>query len=1439
MTSIMAFAQTSLQGKVGSDLWIDAPKSNNSTWPDLYSVAWDKYSGDDCVTLVGAYTTPVNVKIFSKGKVRIRCICEYYNKNKSSLGKTRQTSYFDITCIDPNPTPDPDPDPDPDPEESWSTIKTSEGYSMWYLSTTLYNEKCCVIAVPSFKPSSAACIDQSITGKVTIPSADISGKPVRRIDNCAFYNIKGLTELVIPSSVKYVQTNIVTACSSLKSITCENLTPPTLQGSSICDNASDVTLYVPKDALSNYQTAKGWRDFKSIRAIGDIVPEPISIILPNYIETVYEGKTITLKPTITPSNAETTLAWTTSDRTIATINQNGVVTGIKEGEAKITVTTSNGKSAYCYVQVKKETIEPTGISVSPSSKTIKVGETFTVDYSLTPSNATTTVTWSSDNSSIASVNSSTGTVTGVSAGYTYINAKTTNGKTNWCKVTVESPVIKITSITLSTNSVTMDVSETKQLYETVYPSNATNKSVTWSSSNTSVATVSTSGYVFAKSAGTTTITCKANDGSGVSATCSVSVKEKPVLVTKITLNASSSSLSVGDIQQLTATITPSNATNKNVTWSSSNTSVATVSTSGYVSAKSAGTTTITCKANDGSGVSATCSVTVKEDPIPVTKITLNASSATLNVGDTKQLTTTITPSNATNKTVTWSSSKTSVATVSSTGLVTAKTAGSATITCKANDGSGVYATCSVTVNEPTPNINFISVTCSNTNLTNLAQDDKLKFSATFKNTGKTANIKTILGILNKDTKKIMYRSVQDSREFAKDKQVTIDYEYSLTNVPAGEYLATVLYYRDWGDSDDQGWYYYTLKSITVKSATIPVTKITLNASSATLNVGDTKQLTATITPSNATNKTVTWSSSNASVATVSSSGLVTAKAEGSATIACKANDGSEVQSSCKIVVSSTPTTPEIEFVSITCVNDDLKNLNQSDKLKVRAVIKNTGTTARIKTRLDISDRKYTRSLFASNVDEREFIRDELVTIDYELPLQDVPAGDYGAVVEYYYDWGSFSNYWMCGGFDKWAVYITIKGIDYTDISKYTNIIYSEASTVSPDSETDFIVKMKNATNNSIMGFQFDLALPTGVTVPKDEDGIYQIELSGDRTNSRKHTVASSLQSNGAIRVVCYSNNNNTFSGQDGTVLAVRLKAGKGVAVGEYPIYLRDVVMTTPTMNNYNVSEVVSKLIVEDYKKGDVNGDKTVNVVDVAGVVNLILGNNITGLNKKAADINGDNIVNVVDVAGVVNIILGQPANSRTLLLAPSANKTSLYIDDIDLVPGETKEVKVNLNNPGDAFTGCQFDLYLPKGISIVEEDGYALVDIGSRSNSRKHTVSTSVQPDGAVRVVCYSNNNNTFSGEQGDILTVTLHVANNAVAGNYNLRIGNITLSRTDVTGLTLDDYSARVSIIPTGINNAWAESISNSPVYTVSGQRLKKPRKGINIIDGRKVIVK
>ena len=106
-----------------------------------------------------------------------------------------------------------------------------------------------------------------------------------------------------------------------------------------------------------------------------------------------------------------------------------------------------------------------------------------------------------------------------------------------------------------------------------------------------------------------------------------------------------------------------------------------------------------------------------------------------------------------------------------------------------------------------PNVTFISVTTSNTNLERLTRNDFLKFRATFKNIGLTANVRTTLAILNKSTRRILYKSNIDQREFLKGQQVTIDYDYSLKDVPEGDYLATVLYYQDWGDSDKQMWYY--------------------------------------------------------------------------------------------------------------------------------------------------------------------------------------------------------------------------------------------------------------------------------------------------------------------------------------------------------------------------------------------------------------------------------------------------------------------------------------------------------------------------------------------------------------------------------------------------------------------------------------------------------
>lgn len=171
---------------------------------------------------------------------------------------------------------------------------------------------------------------------------------------------------------------------------------------------------------------------------------------------------------------------------------------------------------------------------------------------------------------------------------------------------------KVTGVSLSPTTLTLDVGASSTLTATITPDNASNKSINWESGNTGVATVDTSGKVTAVAQGTTTITATAADGSGKSAECSVTVKEAAnVPVESVSLDKTSLGLTEGETAQLTATVEPEDASNKNVTWESSNTNVATVN-NGEVTAVSAGTATITVTTADG-GKTDTCTVTVREE----------------------------------------------------------------------------------------------------------------------------------------------------------------------------------------------------------------------------------------------------------------------------------------------------------------------------------------------------------------------------------------------------------------------------------------------------------------------------------------------------------------------------------------------------------------------------------------------------------------------------------------------------------------------------------------------------------------------------------------------------------------------------------------------------------------------------------------------------------
>ena len=172
----------------------------------------------------------------------------------------------------------------------------------------------------------------------------------------------------------------------------------------------------------------------------------------------------------------------------------------------------------------------------------------------------------------------------------------------------EQTDVPVTGVSLNTSTLNLIEGGTDTLTATVEPNNATNRNVTWSSDNPSVATVN-NGVVSAVSEGTATITVTAQGDSTKSASCTVTVTAATVSVTGVTLNKTSTSLYVGDTETLTATVAPDNATNKAVTWTSSNPSVATVE-NGVVTALARGTAVITATAADGSGASASCTVTV-------------------------------------------------------------------------------------------------------------------------------------------------------------------------------------------------------------------------------------------------------------------------------------------------------------------------------------------------------------------------------------------------------------------------------------------------------------------------------------------------------------------------------------------------------------------------------------------------------------------------------------------------------------------------------------------------------------------------------------------------------------------------------------------------------------------------------------------------------------
>lgn len=364
---------------------------------------------------------------------------------------------------------------------------------------------------------------------------------------------------------------------------------------------------VTMTATSNYSSA-----ISANCQIGVVLPpsQLTSVsVTPSSISGLVSGGQMKLECSCLPADAsQPRVIWSSSNDAVLSVDQEGYIRAgnLESGSTTVSITAASeydkNVKGTCWVTVRSgKLIESISADTSETLFVDKNRSVYSNVNVLPDDAANKTLTWKSDNTSIATV--SNGYVTGVSVGETTIHAYATDGseKETSLRVKVLEPV---TRVSLSETSKTMNLGSQANLTATVYPSNATDQAINWRSDNESVATVN-NGWVTAVGKGSCRIWATSSRYTNQYSYCTVTVK---VPVSSVSLNTNSLSLIQGTTSRLTATVLPSNADNKNVAWSSNNTSVATVS-GGTVRAVSAGTAVITVTTSDGNHA-ARCTVTV-------------------------------------------------------------------------------------------------------------------------------------------------------------------------------------------------------------------------------------------------------------------------------------------------------------------------------------------------------------------------------------------------------------------------------------------------------------------------------------------------------------------------------------------------------------------------------------------------------------------------------------------------------------------------------------------------------------------------------------------------------------------------------------------------------------------------------------------------------------
>lgn len=658
-----------------------------------------------------------------------------------------------------------------------------------------------------------------------------------------------------------------------------------------------------------------------------------------------EGQEQTIIATIIPALAtEKKLAWSSLNPEIAKVDENGKVLAWAVGETEIQAhaTDGSGIMASCHVKVHpRKEVESIRIDYKGNT-VIYVGDKIQLKATVTPANASDkSIKWSSSNPEILTIDQD-GNATALAEGKAIITATSSNGLT--ATLTIKVTPILVNRVCFQVENQTLAIGETLQLVAQVYPENATDKSVIWQSDNPEVLSVSDTGLLTALKDGTAKITLSAVRGNCYDYTVEFTVK--PILVQRVNISfEGSSTLALGEVKQLTATIWPEDASYKDIKWQTMHPNILTVSETGLITAVGPGECTINAISHNG--VRGSKSFNVTSSPASVEKVLIDAQSPMeMFINETKTFEVRTTPMAVAPSTLTWYSSRPNVASFTD-GVLTAHKTGTTTISV--TSGNGVISNLitievkdipieGITILAPQNNIpvgeymsleavvipaeasyQTLSWESSNPQIIDVDKDGRIhaKDEGTVTVTATAPN--QIAGSIQITAYRILAETVQLEKH-----EMTL--EYAETYILNASIFPTNVSCKnlDWRSSDpaivavDKG----QLTAWAVGQCTITVTTkdgtnlsdncivrvpqyveyISLNENNLNLTEGSTYTLIATIHPNNAEDTSIEWSSSDPEYVTVDQNGLVRAIKEGSATITAASGSSQDIFAICNVNV---------------------------------------------------------------------------------------------------------------------------------------------------------------------------------------------------------------------------------------------------------------------------------------------------------------------------------------------------------------------------------------------------------------------------------------------------------------------------------------------------------------------------------------------------------